>query len=82
MQKTLSDAELIAQKHNIDPALAHQITKHLWAEAGKIILKQVSAEEWKSLSVKDRATVCTEVVKKLMDEKWIQDVLNKKRLLF
>ncbi len=77
-QKARSDALLIAQQYNIDPALAYQITKHLWAEAKKLILEQVSAEEWITLSAKDRATVCTEVVKKLMDEKWIQDVLNKK----
>lgn len=77
-QKARSDAQLLAQKHNIDPALAYQITKNIWAEAKKLILKQVSAQEWQALSVKDRATVCTEVVKKLMDKKWIQEVLNKK----
>ena len=73
-----SDAQIIAQKHNIDPVLAHWITKHLWDETQKLVLKQVSAEEWATMSAKDRATVCTEIIKKLMDEKWIQDVLNKK----
>ena len=77
-QKARSDAQLIAQQYNIDPALAYQVTSHLWAETQKLILQQVSAEEWAAMSVKDKATVCTEVIKKLMDEKWIQDVLNKK----
>ena len=69
-------AQAIANKHGIPYDLAYKMTEKLWVEAKKLIFKDVSEAEWRVLDTKQKALICSEVVKQLMDKKNIAKLMN------
>ena len=69
IKKASDNARSLTKNFSISRKTALEITTRLWAEARHIILSQVSAEEWSTLSAKDKSIICGMVVKALLDKK-------------
>lgn len=75
-KKATGNARLLSQEYNIEYATAIKMTSRLWEGARAAILNRVSAEEWQKLSGADKALICTEIIKALMDKKKVLGFLN------
>ncbi|MCK5616396.1 hypothetical protein KAR91_81795 [Candidatus Pacearchaeota archaeon] len=76
-QGVAGHAQAVANKHGIPYDLAYKMTEKLWAEAKRLIFKEVTETEWKVLDTQQKAMICAEVIKQLMDKKNIMNLMNK-----
>jgi hypothetical protein len=70
-KKAAETAETIVKSYDIDFPTALVITRNIWEEARRCILKIIGSygvEGWQKLSLSDRAAVCSIVVRGLMDK--------------
>ncbi len=76
--KAESTARAVSKAVDVDFGVALHITTRIWEEARRCILRVASTEDWQKLSFSDKARVCSEVVKVLLDrEKVAGFVLGK-----
>jgi len=72
----------LVRKHGLDFAAAYSISQRLWREARKSILKIIGTygtDRWQKLSLRDKAEVCSIVVRGLLDKKKVLDFMEGKR---
>lgn len=74
--KSLNNANALVKGFNMDMAKALKMTTRLWDEARAMILRNCTAEEWQKLSVADKAAICTEAIRALLDKKRVAAFLN------
>ena len=80
--KIKSNAEEIMKRHGLSFTDAFAVTELVWNEARNAIASVVGSygdKQWAKLSFEDRARVCTEVVKNLLDKNKIEDLINGNR---
>ena len=77
-EKLASDARVIMSKHpNVPFDQAYQLVHRVWEEAQRLILKEVSAEEWSVLGAKDKSMICAAVIRQLTDEKELTNLMSR-----
>ncbi|MEE9615270.1 MAG: hypothetical protein V3W31_10050 [Thermodesulfobacteriota bacterium] len=70
--KANETAEAICKKHNIKFPAALLMTRGIWEEARRCIMKTIGsygAENWQKLPLKEKAEVCSLVVRGLLDKR-------------
>lgn len=72
----------LARVYKIDMKTAYFIAFNLLYEARQSIMKIVGeygAENWKKMTISERAAVCTEVVRGLLDKEKVEAFINGRR---
>ena len=77
-EKIASDARVIMAKHSdVSFDQAYQLVHSVWEEAQRLILKEVSAEEWSILGTQDKSMICSAVIRQLTDEQSLKNLINR-----
>jgi len=77
--KAAETAAQVCRKYDMDFPTAFRITSLIWEEARSSILEAVDAQEWQKLTLSDKALVCQEVVKNLLDRERLSALLAGER---
>lgn len=81
-KKAAETARAIVNSHGIDLPTALNITRSIWQEAQRCILKAIDAygaDRWQMLSASEKAAVCTVVVKGLLDRERVLSFMASSR---
>lgn len=64
----------------MDKRRALNLTASLWDEARKEVLRRVTPDAWRKLTLDDRAALCTGVVKELLALNRIPEIMAAARI--
>lgn len=75
-KKAEEAAKTVSRLHGMDYSTALLITRSIWKEAQRCILRATSGEEWQRLSIGEKSWICRSVIKGLLDRERLTGFLS------